>query len=64
MTFAFSSKFIFQQIVFSNMRFEVNNLRSAFSEMKLVKLKSFTFSKPKVINACPLTGESKQLLTI
>ena len=30
------------------MRFIFNNLRFAFNEMKFIKLKSFTFSKPNL----------------
>ena len=32
----------------TNMRFIFNNLRMAFNEMKFMKLKSFTFTKPNL----------------
>ena len=34
------------KFVFSNISFIFNNLSSSFNEMKFIKLKSFTFSKP------------------
>ena len=36
------------KFVFSPMIFMFSNFRSAFKEMKFIKLKSFTFSKPNL----------------
>ena len=42
-------KFVFS---ISNMRFIFKNLRFAFNEIKFIKLKSFTFSKPNLDVTC------------